>query len=158
MAGPFCDRCVNRGLSLWRGSPQGSPHACVPNVCQLRKSQIQSPMHNRRGNLHNLLIQETLNVRNPPRATSAIIGKNGFVISRSPVRSRRVAPETSSKQKVCLKSSTPKSPIWASTVPKLCQNLLTRPLLCQNPFCRLLCGSASREPRASSAASSVSTS
>jgi hypothetical protein len=49
-------------------------------------------VHNRCGNLHNLLIQEILNIRKPLRPTSAIIGKTGFVISRSPVRSRRVAP------------------------------------------------------------------
>src|SRR5207248_5609035 len=38
------------------------------------------------------LIQRTLREHGRPRTTSAKGGKNGFVISRSPVRCRRVAP------------------------------------------------------------------
>src|SRR6266852_4141974 len=58
---------------------QASPQACVPNVCQLRKSRLDSPAHNRSVSLRNLLIQLTLSIQNPSRPTSAIIGKTGFV-------------------------------------------------------------------------------
>jgi hypothetical protein len=39
-----------------------------------------------------MLIQRILSEHSRPRTTSAKEGKNGFVISRPPVRSRRVAP------------------------------------------------------------------
>ena len=66
--------------------------ACVPNVCQLRKANLNSTALFMRSELCKLLIQGTLSQYGEPQATSAKKPKTGFVISRSPVRSRRVAP------------------------------------------------------------------
>jgi len=81
-------RCVNCRLSQRRGSP----HKCVPNVCQLRKIRRSSSAFNHFENGGNLLIQKVADKRKTPRLRVAEKPKNGFVISRSPVRSRRVAP------------------------------------------------------------------
>jgi hypothetical protein len=81
-------KCANGILSELRGSPQ----SCVPNVCQLCKTNLNSTALCMRSELCKLLIQGTLSQYGEPQATSAKKPKNGFVISRSPVRSRRVAP------------------------------------------------------------------
>jgi len=86
--------CANCRLCQRRGSPQ----ACVPNVCQLRKIRPSSSAFNHCENGGNLLIQRVVDKQKGPQRTSAKKPKTGFVISRSPVRSRRVAPEN------CLKT------------------------------------------------------
>jgi hypothetical protein len=80
--------CANSRLSQRRGSPQ----ACVPNVCRLGKTRPNSSTLSRSKDRSKTLIQRTLREHSRPLTTSAKDGKNGFVISRSPVRSRRVAP------------------------------------------------------------------
>src|SRR5712691_8604678 len=82
-------KCANGILSQLRGSPQ----PCVPNVCQLCKTNRNSTALCRSSELCKLLIQGTLSQYGEPQAKSAKKPKNGFVISRSPVRSRRVAPK-----------------------------------------------------------------
>ena len=81
-------RCANYILSQRRGSP----HHCVPNVCQLRRIPPSSIAFNHCENVGNRLIQRVVDKRNAPQPTPAKELKTGFVISRSPVRSRRVAP------------------------------------------------------------------
>src|SRR5579872_2251030 len=85
------------GCLLARTDGVPSPHvgakACVPNVCQLGKPRPNSSTLSRNKDRSKTLIQRTLREQSRPRITSAKEGKNGFVISRSPVRSRRVAPE-----------------------------------------------------------------
>ena len=66
---------------------------CVPKVCQLGKTRLNSATLWRSEDRRKTLIQRIFRQEGHPRATSAKEGKNGFVISRSPVQSRRVAPE-----------------------------------------------------------------
>jgi len=70
----------------------GNEQTCVPNVCQLRKSRRSSTAFNHCKNVGNLLIQRMVDKRKASQRTSAKKQETGFVISRSPVRSRRVAP------------------------------------------------------------------
>jgi hypothetical protein len=73
-------------------SPEIGPQSCVPNVCRLGKTRLKSAALRTSKDRRKKLIQRILTQEGHPRATSAKDGKNGFVISRSPVRSRRVAP------------------------------------------------------------------
>jgi len=65
----------------------------VPNVCQFGKTRPNSSTLSRIEDRSKTLIQRTLREHSRPLTTSAKDGqKTDFVISRSPVRSRRVAP------------------------------------------------------------------
>src|SRR5690349_1685841 len=75
----FHGKCANGSLSQWKGSPQ----SCVPNVCQLCKTNLNSTALCIRSELCKLLIQGTLSQYGEPQATSAKKPKNGFVISTS---------------------------------------------------------------------------
>lgn len=66
--------------------------ACVPIVCRLGKTRPNSSTLSKSKDRSKTLIQRTLREHSASRTTSAKEGKNGFVISRSSVRSRRVAP------------------------------------------------------------------
>src|SRR5579862_2582335 len=65
---------------------------CVPNVCQLSRTPLDLRGLQENNRVGILFIHQTVNVYRMPRPTSAKDAKTGFVISRSPVRSRRVAP------------------------------------------------------------------
>jgi len=65
----------------------------VPNVCQICKTGRNSTILCRKDRLRKLLIQSMLSQFCEPQTTSAEKPKNEFVISRSPVQARKVAPE-----------------------------------------------------------------
>ena len=65
---------------------------CVPKVCQISKTRLNSATLRSFKDRRKTLIQRIFKQEGHPRAMSGKDGKNGFVISRSPVRSRRVAP------------------------------------------------------------------
>jgi len=87
-----------RGRFSWIGNRGGSISSdvrakpCVPKVCQLRKTRSNSAALRSRRDRRKTLIHSILRQHGRPRATSAKDGKNGFVISRSPVQARRAAP------------------------------------------------------------------
>ncbi len=83
--------------SAWRGrtgsnSAEIGGRPCVPIVCQLCKTSRNSTLLCKKDRLRKLLIQSMLSQFCEPPTTSAKKPKNGFVISRSPVQPRRVAP------------------------------------------------------------------